>query len=321
MAQYTIAHVLTVEDRLQKITNNAYELALQNAWWDKVMTTRPSTGLKELYEWLLTTADIVELPKGQMVYEDIATVEWTIKNAEWGKALQIQKYKWKSDQFGFASDWASQIGSNMALRPQYAAVDLLANAESATLGKCYDGLAFFHAAHPVHPYDASMGTFRNLVTTIGQLDGTGNAGAPELTVDNFTLAVALMQSYKMPNGRNRNLRPKYLATGPKRRKAAVEVTGARFISATENVVASSYNVEPFVVNEITDNSWYLIAESTGSNLGGPFIYQVHTPFEMNSYTGVTQAELNRSRMVEWQVEGFMGASYGLPYHMIKMKVA
>jgi phage major head subunit gpT-like protein len=317
MAQWTVAHVLTTEDRLTKIQNNAYALALENAWWDRIMVEKPSTGQDENYEWLLTTAGIERLNKGQMVYEDIATASWAIENTDWGKGLKIPRNKFMDDRFQFASDWMADIGGAMALNPQYIAVDLINNGET---GLCWTGKAFFAADHPVNKYDTSKGTYRNLVTQVGQIISGGGTGAPSLTVANFAAGVAHMQGYVMENGRNRNLQPKLLVTGPKLRKEAVEITGARFISSTENVIASSYNVEPMVINEITGLDWYLVAGNVGSNLGGPLIYQVREQFWMTSYEGTTQAQLNQSNELEWQVRGRGEGSYGHPFHMIKFKV-
>lgn len=38
---WTTAHVLTTEDRLEKLSSNAYALAIKNSWWDKILCVRP----------------------------------------------------------------------------------------------------------------------------------------------------------------------------------------------------------------------------------------------------------------------------------------
>jgi phage major head subunit gpT-like protein len=312
---WTISHVLTVEDRLTKLMNNDYEIAAQNAWWDKLMTERPSTGRREIYEWLLTTAEIEDLPKGQMVYEELVTQAHEAENRDRGKGLKIPRNKWEDDDFKFAGEWAAQMGVAMALDPQYLAIDLLLGGET---NKGYDKLPYFHAAHPVNPFDSSKGTLRNLVTDLSQIGGP--AGAPELTEESFALGVAHMKTYTMPNGRNRNLKPKYLAVSPQREKLAITITGAKFIDATENVL-TSYGIEPLVIPELAKEpkSWFLAAENGGTNQK-PLIYQNRMEYQMTSYNGMTQAELNRLNELEWQIRGRKTALYGHPFQMIKFKV-
>lgn len=311
---WTVSHVMTVEDRLTKQVNNDYAVALENAWWDKIVIKKPGTGRTEFFDFLLTTAGIEDLPKGQMVYSDLLTQSYQITGKDRGQGLKISRNDFEDDRFGFAGDWAGQMGAAMALDPQYLAVDLLAVGETA---KAYDGQAYFSTGHPVNPFDAARGTYDTLITDLSQVDST-LSGTPTLSVANFSAGVAYVQSLTMPNGRNRNLMPALLVTGPKNRKTAREITGAKFISATENVL-TDYKVEPLVINEITDHSWYLVSTNAGSELL-PIIYLERRPYEMTSYTGLTQAQLGKSNELEWQVRGRASAAYGHPYQMLKFKV-
>lgn len=313
---WIVEYVLTTEDRLAKQMNNDYVAAAQNAWWDKLMTERPGTGRKEIIEWLLTTAEIEDLPKGQMIYDDLVTQAYEATARDRGKGFKISRNDWEDDEFKLAAEWAGQMGAAMALDPQYLAIDLLLGGEVL---KGYDKLPYYDKNHKVNPYDDSKGVYPNLVTDIADIGGAAS-GPPELTPENFALGVALMKSFKMPNGKNRNQRPKYLVTSPQNEKKALEVTGAKFIDATDNVL-TTYQVEPLIINELSvePKSWMLAAENGGTNQK-PLICINRKEYEMNSYTGMTQAELNRANELEWQVRGRKTAVFGHPFQMVKFKV-
>lgn len=309
--------VMAFEDRVEKRISNAYQLALQNAWYDRVMSDRVGKGRKDHFEWLLTTAQIYELAKGEMRYDDLITQAHYVEHKRFGVGLRIDREQWEDDEVGFASDWMDQAGAAMAMEPQYQAISLLTGGES-NLG--YDGVAFFHASHPVHPGDSTKGTYRNLFTTDGQLLGTGATNAPALSTTLFPLAVAKMKQFKMPNGKNRNLKPDLLIVGPTLEKTAREVLFAGYINATDNIL-KDYQIDLLVINEITDNSWYLQA-SNGETPGLlPFVRSIRREFQMTSYDGLTQAELNRMDELEWLIKGRYAYTYGHPYQMIKVKVS
>jgi phage major head subunit gpT-like protein len=312
---WTTGHVLSTEDRLEKRVANAYAQALKNAWWDRLMGVRPGKGKRDVFEWLLTTAQIYDLPKGTIVYDDLLTQSHEIIHKPRGAGLKIDRDQWEDDEFEFAQDWSSHIGGATALDPQYAVIDLISGGETQ---KGYDGKAFYAADHPVHPFDPSKGTYRTLVTQLDQMGGTGS-GAPALTVESFALGVAHMKKFVMPNGKNRNVKPGLIVTGPALEKEALEITSAGFIGATENILRN-YRIEPLVINEITDKSWFLAAAEGETPGLLPFIRSERRAYAMTSYDGLTQAELNRMNYLEWQLRGRYGHTYGHPYQMVKFKV-
>jgi len=298
------ANMRTLEDRFQRLFNDDYAVAAENAWWDQLMTTKPSSGRKEIYSFLLTTADIVDFDEGEMKFANLLAKAFECENRRRGvEGLKLSREQIEDDEFQFAKDWAAQAGSAVAMDPQYLALELLANGQTA-LG--YDGVAFFSNSHPINVYDAGAGTYDNLMEN------------NPLSLDNFNKAVARMKSFKMPNGRNRNLRPSLLVAGPSNERLALEITNAAYISATSNLIATANGTKPLIINEIEDGSWYVVAQSgrAGTALN-PFIYQIRRPFEMTSYTGMTQAELNRCDKFEWQVHGRSAACYGHPFQMVK----
>lgn len=311
---WTVSHVLTTEDRLEKLTSNAYAQALKNAWWDKLIGVRAGKGKRDVMEWLLTTAQIHDLPKGTMRYDDLVTQAHEVTHKPRGAGLKIDRDQWEDDEFGFAQDWAAQIGGASAMDPQYAALDLIQAGET---GKSYDGVAFFSDSHPVNPFDSSKGTYDNLITDADQMGGA--SGAPALNATNFKLGVAHMKKFKMPNGRNRNIKPGLLVVGPELEGTALELTSAGFIGATENIL-TQYRIEPLVINDLGDpNDWFLCAQDGETPGMLPFVRSERRPYAMTSYDGLTQAELNRMNFLEWQLRGRYGHTYGHPYQMVKFK--
>ena len=310
---WSIAHVMTVEDRLMKIANNDYEESLKNAWWDKLMRERPSTGRKEFLEFLLTTADIHLLDTGTMKYDELVRSFFEFTNQKKGTGLKVNRDQFDDNELGFVSDWAAQAGAAMALAPQYDAIDLIKAGETAI---CYDGKAFFATDHPINPFDPGLGSYSNLLTGLPLVDANGL-----VIPSNFNAAKAKMRSFVMPNGRNRNLLPTFVVVPPSLELAADQLTKGKFISATDNVIATANNgVEKIVINELetSPSDWYIATSNSGTNML-PLMYANRRPYAINSYTGLTQAELNLRDELEWQIKGRNVAFYGHPFTMIKVK--
>lgn len=318
--QITTGAVRTLEDRFVKIYNNDYQLALKNAWWDQLATLKPSEGSKSVYQFLLSSFDLAPLDDGEMVYSNLLSQAFSATNQDRGGGLRIKRNQLEDDEFQFAADWMGQAGAAQALAPQYLLVPAVVNGTvtvpgliyGGTTQNGYDGVPFFSASHPVNPFNVALGLYPNLYT--------GSTYA--LSITSYAVGEAKMRGMVMPNGRNRNLKPKWLVVPPTLRKTALEITGARFVTApgaggpTENVFISD-GVGVIVVNEldIEPDVWYLVADG-GSGIG-PFIYQLRKAYEMTSYTGMTQAELNRQNVFEWQIRGRDVATYGHPYQMIR----
>lgn len=314
-------HVLTTEDRLRKIQNTDYEAALKNATWDTWIGTLESTGRRERLEWLLSTASIEQLPENTMLFEDLVTQAHEIENVDFGKALKIKANQFKDDQFGFAADWAAGMGAAMALHPQKVGLQLLLAGEGAN-AKAYDGVPFFSKLHPNNPLDASKGLYENLLTGAASGSYPGAlplivAGAPSPV--NFARALAHVESFKLPNGEARALVAKYVLHPTALKYAARQVTGAKFIGATENVL-TNYDVQPIHLPQLNaePDAYYIVAEGTGQ-LGKPIIYQTREEFNMSSYDGYTTAQLAKLNELEWIVRGRKAGAYGHPFMIVKVK--
>lgn len=322
--EWSIPHILTFEDRLQVLANDDYAIAQQNLWWDRLMSEITSTGRKEIFEFLLTTADIHKLDRGQMVYDDMVSAAFEATNEDFGAGTKVSRNQFSDNEIKKATAWASQMGTAMAMTPQYQLISLLENGET---GLAFDGKAFFATDHPVNPFSGSD-TYSNLLTGASYAirDTNGNP-----IPDGFMAVKAAIRGFKMPNGRNRNLVPNVLVVPPQLEKVGLEITQAKIISATENMVANgsgavingkvNTGVELIVINELGEISAedYYVGVSTAGTKWLPFVHQLREAYYMNSYNGMTQVELNIRNELEWHVRGRNTSFYGLPYQLIKAK--
>lgn len=331
---WTIEHVLNTESRLMQLTGDAYNAALQSLWWNRIMTERPGEGAKQVFEWLISQADIYPLNStgDGLQYDDLVTQDHSVLHKDFGTALKISRNQFMDDAFGFAGQWFTQIGSRMALDPQYHCIDLIVNGET---NKAYDGLAFYAKNHPVDPQAGTggpAGAFDNLIDDLNDIDPTfSNATPPDLfhsdAAKYLVAAIAYIKSIKMPSHktrkpRTRHLRPNILRVPPQAEKVAIELTSADFIGATQNVI-KQYQLEVLVVDELasTPKHWWLdcLAGETPGLL--PFVRFERDPYALNSYTGMTQAQLNRENKLEWILRGRYGHMYGHPYQSFLFKGA
>ena len=336
--QWNISHVMTVQDEIIALFNSAYVQQLKNAWFDKLVVEKPAKARVEYFESNLSTAKIEDLPQGQMVYGDLVTVSQPATPRPRGQGLQITELDFLNDKLGSVAQWAQEMGSAIALEPQYMAIDLYNQSQTIL---AYDGIPYHGLAHPVNPNNPALGTYDTLINTVSQISAAAipNTSATPATTDPcdlrgyngtpnvqlFAAAVAYIRKLQAPNARSRNLKPARLVHGPNLTYAARTITGAQFISATVNAVAqitgelTDYNIVPLEIPEITDNSWGLVTEVEGVDLK-PIIHSVRAPYRMTAYTPEMLVDLSRKAMLEWHVRGYSTAVFYNPFQWIKFKV-
>lgn len=305
---HSVQHVLASEDNLTQVFDESFTAALANTSWQAFMGERPGLGIKENLEWLKQTLTIAKLPNGQMVFADLKSIGYQIVHEEFGMGFRVDKRQFQFDDFSKAEQAASQLGKLAAYHPQVMAEDLLKEGESQI---CYDQQFYFDTDHPVNGENADDGVFSNY-----------NASNMALTPANFDTRIAAMESRVMPNGISRNVKAKYLVVPPALRKEAFEITKAKFLGqstgGTNDNVLTLYGVEPIVIPGLaasaggSDTTWYLFGEEPGI-MGKPLVYSIGDNFGLNSYDGVTQAELMRLNALEYMLRGFIAAAYGHPY--------
>jgi phage major head subunit gpT-like protein len=316
----TPAFVVSFETNLQTFVVDGWKRIEKNLIWDKFMDIRPSQTLRELYFWLLETAQIYdENQGGNKRYDDMAATFYEIDNINSGVALRLTKNEIEDNMMAspnlkgmpaldYAANWAKQVGGAGGYRPQEKMFALIAGGKTTTIG--YDGVTYFNAAHPTNVVaGAGAGTYSNLVTAVP----LATAASVQVAAANINTAVAAMRGIKQPNGKFRMLRPRVLLHDPSNLYTVNQLLDSKFFNASENVL-TKLGIEPVCADELSvePGVWYLGAELMPGE-GGPFIWQDREPYYLTSYTSDSMVELQRRKAFEWLFDGRNAAAPGHPY--------
>lgn len=178
----------------QNLALSAYNAALaegiasvrdEELWYRGIAMETTSTTQTEVYDWLEQLADF-RAWTGERRFMPLRDTAYALTNTpfEWG--IEIDREKFDDHRFLSQAQVFAMGGQNARLHPQRKVAALLRLFGDSDK-KCYDGLAYFHASHPVDLYDASKGTFSNRITNT-------------LTPANFALARAAMMKFKDASG-------------------------------------------------------------------------------------------------------------------------
>lgn len=316
--EITPTFIYDFQRNLNLKVSNAWKRTLGNLWWQQVAITQPSDTLQELYEFMLETAQIRDTnSKGdQLDFEDLVALSHSITNKNAGTALRLLRNEFEDNKYNRAAQWAANAGDAAVYWPQRSIVSLIQNGKTQN---SYDGVPFFSASHPVNPFDASLGTYSNLFT------------AKPLSAANLAAVVASIVAIPHPGNAPRYLKPTVLMVDPSNTLTAQTVTGAEIITdplntskaaPATNMIKRAYPFGmPITVPEFANEAgvWYVGCEVDEDAFQGAFIYQERKPFELNSYTGMTQAELDRINAFEWHLRGRNVAAYGHPYLFFRVE--
>lgn len=180
--------------RAQNMALTAYNAALsegissvrdETLWVREMAMEIPSTTETELYEWLEAISDFTEWT-GERPFQPLRQKGYALTNKDWSMGVEIDRNKFRDNKFLSQAQIFKVAGVNARLHPQRKVAALLA-AFATTSNACYDGLAYFHASHPVDLNDSSKGTFSNRITN-------------SLTPANYALARASMVRFKDASG-------------------------------------------------------------------------------------------------------------------------
>lgn len=344
MPAITPSFMFDLESNMRLITSQQYERLSSQLWWPKMAKRMPSAAKKERITWLLDTAKIETTIKGggQVTFEDIVSQTTEFENVNASAALELKKEQLEDlDGNGvqLATHWSRQIGAYAAYWPQkMVAAALLANPTT------YDGLSFFHASHPLNPFDTGLGTFQNVFTGAasgiypGALD-ISNAVSVDVALQNIAKAIAYIASIKMPNG----VDPRFLRVGsifhpPALTARVQQLTQAKFIAQAGTGGAGSGDVESVIRNfglgtpiecpELgsafsggSDTTWYIGVEELTSDQLGAFVYVDREPFSVVYHGPQTDADLAKMRKFQWTTEGRNVVGAGHPFLLFKCAAA
>lgn len=338
MPALTPQYLADFQTRMRLITEREYARFGQNLWWQRVAKTRTSTGLREYFYWLLSTAQIHDEGKGGNIrFDDLVTTYTNVENRVAGGGLKLSRFELEDNDAGglqLASAWSADIGAYMAYWPQKRVADILKRGDNVAAYPAYDNKAFFAIDHPINPYNEPAGIYANLLTDPGY--AIDDRVPIDQALDNLGALYGEIASIKMPNGEDpRYLRPAALIVPPALYPRAVQLTNARAIAqvaiggaaATADigaVIDALGFAQPIMADELggyeeANGTYYVVVEQMASSELGAIIYLEREPFHINYYGVLDDAELNRSDTLEWHCKGRNVAAPGHPYLLFKVK--
>lgn len=343
MPALTPEFLFDLESNMRTISEREYNALLENLWWRSVAKEMQSGAKKERINWLLETAKIERTIEGggQVSFEDIVsrTTEYVNENAAAGLELKKERFEdHDGNGVDLATHWANQMGAYAAYWPQKE----IARAMRAN-GVTYDGLPFFSpigSPHLVNPFKPGAGSFANDFT--GVASGLYPGAVPvddsvtvDVAVSNLSKVIAYIASIKMPNGEDpRGLRVEGLLVPPALAARAAQLTQAEYIAQAAASGGGSGDIRAIIsrwgfgvpqqADELasvfsggSDTTYYVIAKQMTSSELGAMVYVNREPFSMIFHGPMTDAQLARTRKLQWVTEGRNVVGLGHPYLLFR----
>lgn len=347
MAALTPLIVRELESRIRSILVDDYARLTSSMWWQSVAKLKQSTSKKEILAWLLSTAMIRETGNGgNIAFEDLVSSYTELETKHAGAALNLTRAQLEDlyngepggEGFEIARKWSKDMAFYMSYWPQKKTAHFVQNAHNlATAGgyTAYDGKAFFATDHPLNPYNAAAGTFKNLFTGADACP-IDTGVTMDVAATNLSKAWALIKSIKMPNGEDpRFITPKALLVPPKMFPRAKQLTSADFIAQAAAAGGGSADFRAFIqslgfatpicADELSgfesETSFFIVAEQAANDELGGAVYVEREAFRMTQYGEMTESELGRKQALEWQIHGRNAISAGHPFLLFKVKAA
>lgn len=236
--------------KLSIVSENSYKAKAASLVWNQFAVERPTMSQREVIAWLLSTARMRHAGQGGMGgfgSLSMAKMAMTVGDFEDGvEFLEHQFTDLDGNGVDLMTKWNADMGAELAYYPQRELASLLLYGET---GLCYDGKAFFAADHPVHPKDASKGTFRNVLTqaALGVPLNLDSSQPVEVRLEAITAIKKHLASIKAPSGDFRKLRMRGLLIPPNLGANVAQLTGAKFIAqSTTGAGSGSADIEAIV---------------------------------------------------------------------------
>lgn len=137
-------------------------------WYQRIATTYPATTEAWMSGWI-GMLDKLRVWHGPRVIREPAPSTYTAPILPFELTERVDQFKLMDDTYGIYFPVMAMMGENAAKWPDWTLRDLLqGNGEFAGAAQVgIDGLAHWHATHPVDPYDAAKGTYPNDYGTAG----------------------------------------------------------------------------------------------------------------------------------------------------------
>lgn len=247
--------------------SNLYQSAYDGytPWYTDVATVVPSGSKSNTYGWMQKIMAVRQWV-GPRVLNNIAASSYVLPNLLFENTIAVDRSDIEDDSLGVYSPSMAQLGESAAMWPDIQLAQMLAlNAGLGPIG--FDGLTFFHAAHPLDP-GGNQSNSTNLA----------------LTAPNYAIVRAAMLALRGENSQPLygGAMPKFLMVVPPQLDYAARVIlNAEFIAVEPTAgttAASQYNVLRNSAQLLTipqlaadPTRWYLFVNSMAIK---PLVWQL-----------------------------------------------
>jgi phage major head subunit gpT-like protein len=265
--------------------------------WDRVAMEAPSTGANNNYKWL------GKLPRmrkwiGDRQIQALTAYGYTLTNENYEDTVTVDRNDIEDDQLGVYSPVVPELGMEAMNHRDYLLWNLFLNDAFNGASKCYDGQAFFSAAHP---------NAGNRPAGIAATQSNLLASAGKLTPANFNGAYAQLAELTDEMGRPLGITPNLLVFGPASREQALLITKAELIQQTSNINRGV--VDTLMVPWLGTSTAWAILDTT--RRVKPFIMQVRRQPEFVALQSPNDESVFERREFKFGVDDRKCVGFGL----------
>ena len=280
-------------DAASKGYQTAFNMAFEKvkAMWPKVAMFVPSSKKSEVYTWLGNLGNLREWI-GERQMRDLEAFDFTIKNKKFELTHGVPADDFEDDNLGVHMPKFNSMGAKAARHPDKLVFSLLTNGFTQ---KGFDGVAFFHTAHP-----NGTSTYSNKGTAALGLTsyGAGRASIQALAdKDGEPLDILLSKENT------------YLVVPPQLEKTALEILTAETLNNNTNPFRDSAQL--VVAPRLSSNStaWFILVDWDGLY---PLVYQERRKPKFITKDAPTDDNVFWEGNIVYGVDYRGNAGYGLP---------
>lgn len=276
---------------------------------DLIATYVKSESRSEDYAWMGEADVMEEATSPELVFTPMSDAQYNLPNKKYWKGIELKRDDVSDDEVGGFELRIREFAQKTKRFPNKLLTDALVNGTSATLGKCYDGGAFFTATHPARGKAPAQSNL---------LSGSGTTTA-NIQAD-IAAAIAALSNMIGEDGEpiNEGFQSIFIVYAPALEKAMEEAVYAALIANTSNVGNRRFKIELISNPRLTSvdaNDWYVgIADSVLKGL----IFQDREAATFTAQDNeASDTEFTRE-VYRYKVRGRMAAGYARWQRLLKV---
>ncbi len=218
-------NVQLLDATAKKIFLDAARESARDSYVPDMATVQRSTKKTESMPHLSGAPKMEEF-KDEVVFTPIPESSFSLTNSKYQSGISIPFDDYDDDQLGGYRLMLAEMGDEAVLLPNALLIAALRN---GTTNAGYDGVALFHAAHPLLGVQAQGVTQSNLLT--------GSGTSTDNIISDLSSSIARMESMRKDNGRpmGTKVRRVTIASPTTLRRQMLEAIRATEVASTSNV--------------------------------------------------------------------------------------